>query len=46
MPSEIDWEYGQKYNDEGEFNPRLVACNYCGEYYEPDYLDDCEKSNA
>ena len=45
MATKIDWEHGQKYNDNGEFNPRLISCDHCGDYYEPDHFEvcDCEK---
>jgi hypothetical protein len=32
----MDWDYGQRYNASGEFNPRLIACDNCGEYLEPE----------
>jgi hypothetical protein len=43
MATKIDWKHGQKYNDNGEFNPRLIACDFCGEYHEPDNSHDCEE---
>jgi hypothetical protein len=39
----VEWEYGQRYNEQGEWNPRLVACDFCGEYYEPEQeWKDCD----
>ena len=35
-----DWLYGQHYNEIGEFNPRLVACDLCGLYFEPDEMTE------
>lgn len=31
-----DWAYGNKYNANGEFNPRMIACDGCGDYVEPE----------
>jgi predicted ATP-dependent serine protease len=33
-----DWAYGSHYNSLGEFNPRLVACDLCGLYAEPEEM--------
>lgn len=30
--------YGEKYNAAGEFNPRMLSCDNCGEYKEPDEM--------
>ena len=38
MNKTIDWEYKQRYNERGEFNPRLIACETCGEYQEPEEM--------
>ena len=35
-----NWDYGQKYNGAGEFNPRLSQCADCGEYKEPEELNE------
>lgn len=35
----MDWKYGERYNASGEFNPRLIACDNCGEYLEPEEFD-------
>jgi hypothetical protein len=32
----MTWDYGQRYSVSGEFNPRLIACENCGEYLEPE----------
>jgi hypothetical protein len=40
-----DWEYGERYNVYGEWNPRLVYSEVKGEYVEPDQLE-CEGCNA
>jgi Zn finger protein HypA/HybF involved in hydrogenase expression len=32
------WDYGQKYNATGEFNPRMISCDNCGDYKEPDEM--------
>lgn len=39
----VDWEYGQRYNEQGEWNPRLVMCDFCGEYYEPEQEHESEE---
>ena len=44
MTIKVDWKYGQKYNDNNEFNPRLIACEICGDYYEPDYSHNCKEN--
>lgn len=36
--SDNDWAYGSHYNTIGEFNPRLVACDLCGVYREPEEM--------
>jgi hypothetical protein len=48
MPVSGVWEYGERYNDAGEWNPRLVFDSVTGEYVEPegmpmvvDYDDQC-----
>jgi len=33
-----NWAYGSHYNSLGEFNPRLVACDLCGVYREPEEM--------
>lgn len=33
-----DWENGSRYNAVGEFNPRLIACDDCGVYNEPERM--------
>jgi hypothetical protein len=39
----MDWDYGQRYNASGKFNPRLIACDNCGEYLEPEeFIPDNE----
>jgi hypothetical protein len=37
-----DWEYGERYNSAGEWNPRLAYCERTGEYVEPDELKEGE----
>jgi hypothetical protein len=32
------WEFGERYNSAGEFNPRLIPCENCEEYHEPEHL--------
>ena len=39
---EVDWEYGQRYNAAGEWNPRLVYSEKTGEYVEPDEIEEGE----
>ena len=38
LESDNDWAYGSHYNSLGEFNPRLVACDLCGLYAEPEEM--------
>jgi hypothetical protein len=33
-----DWEYGQRYNAQGEWNPRLILDERTQQYVEPDEL--------
>lgn len=33
-----DWKNGERYNSLGEFNPRLIPCDNCGIYREPERL--------
>lgn len=35
------WEFAQRYNDEGEWNPRLILCDRCQEYQEPEEIEQC-----
>ena len=37
-----EWEYGERYNSAGEWNPRLAYCERLGEYVEPDELIEGE----
>jgi hypothetical protein len=30
------WKYGEKINAQGEFNPRMMSCDACSEYFEPE----------
>ena len=39
---EVDWEYGERYNAAGEWNPRLVYSEKTGEYVEPDEIEEGE----
>jgi hypothetical protein len=39
----MDWKFGQRYNDLGEWNPRLILCDKCGEYQEPEGIELCAK---
>jgi hypothetical protein len=49
MTVTAEWEYGQRYDEEGNFNPRLIACDDCGDYREPDQISkggncsDCDE---
>lgn len=38
----MSWNYGERYNSAGEFNPRLIACFICGTYTEPEELDSTD----
>lgn len=40
----MDWKYGERYNNSGEFNPRLIACEDCSEYLEPEEFSPNDKS--
>ena len=42
MITKCDWEYGERYNSAGEWNPRLAYCERLGEYVEPDELKEGE----
>ena len=39
---EVDWEYGERYNAAGEWNPRLVYSEKTGEYVEPEEIEEGE----
>ena len=39
MNTSTEWEYGERYNSLGEWNPRLIYSDLRGEYVEP---DECE----
>lgn len=32
------WKFGERYNESGEFNPRLIVCGDCGDYGEPETM--------
>ena len=40
------WDYGKKYNSANEFNPRMSACLDCGEYKEPEELNEVSNGVA
>lgn len=33
-----DWKYNQRYNSNGEWNPRLISCEDCNSYQEPEHF--------
>lgn len=35
------WSFGQRYNSSGEWNPRLITCDNCHIYYEPEEIEEC-----
>ncbi len=46
MSDMSEWEYGERYNANGEWNPRLVLSDKTGEYVEPEDLEPCQACNA
>ena len=42
----VDWAYGERYNSKGEWNPRLILCEDCQEYKEPEEFEECLKNKS
>ena len=41
---EMSWGFGERVNNDGEWNPRLISCDVCGVYVEPEELMNVHKN--